>query len=196
MNAKKSFFTVGRLIILLAILFVLSQAFFLVGNIRAGSVWWQAALSSLILAIPLGLLYFSIGLLATAGWQKHTMAQVQPRLARLLYWTPRIAGILIALFVSLFALDVFEMEGSLLQKIGAFLIHAAPAIGLGLLMILAWRWEWVGFAAFTLGALFFLRFGVDPGMLLLFSGPMAAIAGLFLMDWLWRKELRAPRQAV
>jgi hypothetical protein len=43
-----------------------------------------------------------------------------------LYWTPRILTIVFILFLGLFALDSFEGEQSLLQKMGGFLIHLIP----------------------------------------------------------------------
>ena len=48
------------------------------------------------------------------------------RTKRLLFWTPRIIGMLFGLFLSLFALDVFGVGLSFWESIRAFLIHLAP----------------------------------------------------------------------
>jgi hypothetical protein len=177
---------------ILGVLFLLSLAWFVYANYRAGLNLGEAAGSAVLLAVPLALLYFSIGLLAAAGQQRRSQGQVGERLGRWIYLTPRIAGLLITLFVSLFALDVFGEGGSFWTMVGGFLIHAAPAITMGLLLALAWRRPAVGFFAFLLAALYFLRFAAAdpssaPGMLLLFSGPMAAIAMLFWVNWVWGK---------
>lgn len=69
------------------------------------------SLNSLIRAIPLVLLYFCIGLILEA-WQQHRAGGKSVGLARFLYLTPRISVILIALFISLFALNAFGTPGS------------------------------------------------------------------------------------
>lgn len=67
---------------------------------------------------------------------------------KLLLWSPRILGILVAFFLGVFALDVFAEEKSLAQALPAFCLHAAPALLLLLVVALSWRWEWVGAAVF------------------------------------------------
>jgi hypothetical protein len=176
-------------------MFLLSVAWFSYGNYRAGSEPWQIVVSALLLSIPLLLLYFSIGVLAFAARQRRVQGAIDRRLAKYIYWTPRIAGALIALFVALFALDVFEEGGNFWLMIGGFLIHALPAILLGVALAFAWRWSWIGAVVYLAGALYFLRFLLgnpfqELGLLLLFSGPMAVIAALFWVNWQWRKELR------
>jgi len=194
MNTRKVSFISGALVVVLALMFILSLASFAYDNYRVGSGPWELVVSSLLLSIPLLLLYFSIWVLVTAARQKRIQGKIDPRLAKFIYWTPRIAGILIVVFVGLFALDVFEMGGSFWAMLGGFLIHALPAILLGIGLAFAWRWPWIGAVLFIIGALFFLRTLLfNPleqlGMLLLFSGPMAVIAALFWVNWRWRKEL-------
>jgi hypothetical protein len=193
MNTHQSGGTPWWLTAVLVLLFVLSLAYLDYGNLKSGMEPTEVALTSFLLAIPLVLLYFSIGVVVTAALQRRSQGQISPRLAKLIFWTPRIAGIVIALFVSLFALDVFGMEGSIWEKIGGFIIHAMPSIIMGVFIALAWKRDWLGFAGFTLAAILFLRTLLgNPegwlGMLLLFSGPMAAIAALFWANWKWKNE--------
>ncbi len=61
-----------------------------------------------------------------------------------LYWAPRIICILAILFVSLFALDAFDSSFSIWQQIGGFLIHLVPSFILLGLLILAWKYEYIG----------------------------------------------------
>ena len=183
------------LVAVLAVLFALSLGWFLTTNARVGMSGWNLISSGLLIAVPLALLFGSIGVLVVAIRQHRDQGHVSGRLAKWIYWTPRIAGIVIAMFVAMFALDVFGLGGTVWQQIGAFLIHALPAILMGVVVVIAWRWEWVGAAAFLLAALFFMRVLLgNPegalGMLLLFSGPMLVIAVAFWLNWQWRKEIR------
>lgn len=185
----------------LILLFVLSLAFLSYGNYAAGSGAWEMIISTLLLSIPLGLLYFSIGLLAAAYLQKRSQGQISRRLAVFIYYAPRIAGVLITFFIGLFALDVFEEGQNFRVMLGGFIIHALPAIILAILLALAWRWEWIGAIAFIGAALYCLRFLMSDnwsmafGNLLIFSGPLAMIGILFWLNWKWRKELHPPDKA-
>lgn len=139
----------------------------------------------LILSIPLVLLYGSIYILLVV-WREHQSAgTVSPRLARVIHWAPRIAALLIAFFVGLFSLDVFDMGGTLLQKIGAFIMHSLPTIFMLIMVLFAWRKPVVGFVGFLLVGTVFLRFVVSGGLMhvLLFSGPLLLVAALFYADW-------------
>jgi hypothetical protein len=185
------------LVTVLIVLFVLSLSMFGYANFRAGSTPSDILLSSLLLAVPLALLYFSIDLIVEAWLQHRSQGRVSPRMAKFLYRTPRIAGILIAVFTGLFALDVFDMEGSLWQKIGGFLIHAAPTLVMLIFLIIAWRREWVGAVVFGLVAIYFMRFVLSGsiysfGNMLLFVLPMALVAVLFWLNWRWKAEIRTP----
>jgi hypothetical protein len=172
-------------------LFILSLGYFVYGSARSGVPLGYLILNSLLLAVPLALLYFCIGLIAEA-WQQLNRGEVSRRMARFVYLTPRIAGLLMALFTGLFSLDVFEMEGSLLEKIGAFLIHSAPSIVMLAALALAWRFPWVGALGFGLVAILILLISVIGrqmfafGNVLIFVLPMAVVAALFWLNWRWR----------
>lgn len=194
MNTSQSGGAPWWLTAILVLLFALSLGYLDYGNLQSGMKPGDVVLTSFLLAVPLVLLYFSIGVLVTAALQRNNRGEISPRLAKIIFWTPRIAGIVIAVFVSLFALDVFDMEGSIWEKIGGFIIHALPAIIMGIVVALAWKRDWLGFVVFLIAAIFFLRFLLGNsegwlGMILLFSGPMAAIAALFWANWKWKDEL-------
>jgi len=72
---------------------------------------------------------------------------------RILYWSPRIIGILTILFISMFAFDSFSPGNTLGQNLLALLIHLLPSIGLLILLLVAWKWELIGGIIFTLAGI-------------------------------------------
>jgi uncharacterized membrane protein YidH (DUF202 family) len=180
------------LLIVLVVLYVLTLAAFNYANWAAAPdlmEWWMPLVNSALLSIPLVLLYASIYVLVVA-WREHVArGQINPRLAKIIHWAPRVAAILIILFISLFSLDVFEMEASPLELLGGFLIHNIPAIAMLALLFLAWKRPAVGFLAFlfagALFAFFFVRDVESLPNLVVFVFPLLLIAGLFYADWKW-----------
>ncbi len=111
---------------------------------------------------------------------------------RVLFWAPRILGILFAVFISLFALDVFEEGYGFWGTILALLIHLIPTAILVAVLVISWRWEWVGGVLFpALGALYLIMAkGFPWSVYLIVSGPLFLMGILFLVNWLYRGELR------
>ena len=56
-------------------------------------------------------------------------------------WILRGLLLLVALFFMMFSFDVFSMDGTLLQKIGGFLVHNIFTIFVLLVLWLAWKRE-------------------------------------------------------
>jgi hypothetical protein len=171
-------------------LYLLSLAGFSYANwvLDPEPVWWMLLANTLILSLPLILFYGSLYVLIRAWIEHHISGEITPALAKTIHWTPRIAAIGIIFFVSLFSLDVFEMDASPLQLLGGFIIHNIPSIVMIVLLIFAWKRPMVGFFAFLLAGLFFLRFvifNLSLGHFLLFSGPLLLISTLFYADWRW-----------
>jgi hypothetical protein len=114
------------------------------------------------------------------------------RVEKILYWSPRGLGILIAAFVSLFALDVFAEGYSFWETIGALVMHLIPTFVILIVLGIAWRWEWLGgFLFVTLGVLYITLFW-EPSNLpayLLISGPLFLAGFLFLLDGYYRSAI-------
>lgn len=113
---------------------------------------------------------------------------------RLLYWLPRILSIVLACFISVFALDVFAEHLSFLQTILALTMHLIPTFIMIAAIVIAWRWEWVGAAVFgALGAIYIAQTlpRHHPDWILIIAGPALLVAALFLADWIKRTEVRA-----
>lgn len=117
---------------------------------------------------------------------------------RLLFWMPRILCIAFAVFVSLFALDVFGEGYDFFETILAFLIHLIPAGIILIALVISWRWEWIGSIAFTsLGVVYIVIFRdreFSWSVYLIMSGPLFLLSVLFLINWLCRKQLRTGSQ--
>lgn len=102
----------------------------------------------------------------------------EPASAALL-WSPRILGILVALFIGVFALDAVN-EGA-----AAFLIHLIPAVFLLLTVALAWRWPWMGGVIFVALAVYYaMSVSGHLNWVLAISGPLLVVGILFLWSWL------------
>jgi len=122
---------------------------------------------------------------------------------RALFWAPRVLSLAVIAFLSLFALDVFGGNLGFWQTALALIMHLIPVFVLIAALILAWRWEWIGAAIYRppgcctshgpcLHRAPFPRRQID-----LDSGycrPALAIAVLFLVNWLKRGELHAPKR--
>ena len=104
---------------------------------------------------------------------------------KLLFWAPRALCIVFAIFLSLFALDVFGEGLGFWKSLVALIIHLSPAGIVLAVLLAAWRWEWLGTAAFAgLGLLYAIKNSRHPDWILVISGPLFVIAALFLISWL------------
>ncbi len=100
------------------------------------------------------------------------------RSSGLVVWTPRVLGILVALFIGAFALDAVG------EGLGPFLIHLTPAVLLALIVVLAWRWAWIGALAFIgLAVLYAANTLNRPDWIAVISGPLLLVGLLFLWSW-------------
>ena len=113
---------------------------------------------------------------------------------RAFFWAPRILTILFALFMSLFALDVFDETNGVLQTLGAFVVHLTPTFLVVVLLVLAWRWELIGAVAFAGLAVTYvvMMWGRFPFVTYAtIAGPLLLISGLFFLSWRQRPSLSA-----
>ena len=111
------------------------------------------------------------------------MAAVIPRF---IFWAPRILCVLFAIFLSMFALDVFGESNGFWNTALALLMHLVPTALVALLLALAWRHEMVGAIAFAaLGVLYIVfawgRFHWSAYVGI--SGPLFIVGGLFFANW-------------
>jgi hypothetical protein len=114
-------------------------------------------------------------------------------LKKTLFWTPRIAGILFVLFISLFALDIFDMQLGFWGTIVGLFMHLIPSILLAIAIAIAWKWEWVGAVLFVGWAVWYVTSmrGFDWSVYAIIAGIPAVVGLFFLAGWMWRKQIRA-----
>ena len=106
--------------------------------------------------------------------------------AAILMWAPRLAGIGVALFLAVFALDAFDGR-PLLDVIPGFAIHLAPSFLVLAVVAVAWRFPMVGAAAclalaVTYGVMVHWRFAWT----LLIGGPLIVVAVLLALSARYR----------
>lgn len=113
----------------------------------------------------------------------------------LVFWTPRVFLIAVAAFLTVFALDVFDMPLPPLQKLAAFIIHLIPTAIVVAGLIVVWAHEWVGAAFFPLVAAVHLATrGVHQPPLTagLIELPLVLLGALFWVNWRHRAQRREP----
>jgi len=113
-------------------------------------------------------------------------------LKKTMFWSPRIAAILFALFISLFALDVFQEDVKIGEAIVGLFIHLIPTFVMAIAIVLAWRWEWVGTLVFAGWAILYITTarGFPWSVYAVIAGIPFVIGILFLLDWFYHKEIR------
>jgi hypothetical protein len=113
---------------------------------------------------------------------------------QLLYWAPRVLCIVTAMFISLFALDVFNEGQGFWGTAVALLMLLIPTFLILVLLLVSWRREWIGGIIFILlGVLYVVWAWNKPfasSAIPLISGPLVLTGALFLLNWYYRVELR------
>ena len=109
---------------------------------------------------------------------------------RLIYWMPRILGIIIVLFTGMFAFDT-KFDGSVFNFVADIYTHLLfPAVLLATL-IAAWRWEMIGIITYTLlGIVYIFMAHNHLDWVLVIAGPLFLCAGLFALSMYNRRNLR------
>ena len=114
------------------------------------------------------------------------------RASGLLYWTPRVLCILFIVFVSMFALDVFNEHLPFWRMIAALARHLVPTALMTVLLLVSWRREWVVAAGFVVLALLYVsRMGGLSHAYAIIVVPALLIAALFLLNWIYRVDLKS-----
>jgi hypothetical protein len=107
----------------------------------------------------------------------------------ILFWTPRVLCLLFAVFLSLFALDVFGEHYGFWRTILALFMHLVPTAIVLVILAISWRWELVGALSFAaLGAYYvFTTWGrMHWSAHLAIAGPLFLVGAMFAIDWVYQ----------
>jgi hypothetical protein len=105
---------------------------------------------------------------------------------RFFFWVPRVLGILLAIFISLFALDIFDMGYTFRETVLALVMHLISTTLIIIALAIAWHWEMAGGILFiALGLIYIIStWGKFPWpTYLVVAGPAVLTGALFLFDW-------------
>jgi hypothetical protein len=132
-----------------------------------------------------------VGLCDYPSGKKELVSMNRP-VKRLIFWSPRVLCIAFAIFLSLFALDVFNEGYGVAKTILALAIHLIPSAIIVVVLAISWRWEWVGGVLFiAMGVLYLVQAWRHPDWVVTISGPLFLVGALFLLSWSKRAEIRA-----
>ena len=118
---------------------------------------------------------------------------------KIFYWLPRVTCIFAIIFISMFATDAFSSELTIWQQIRGFLIHLIPSFILLAILILAWKWEYIGGILFTIVGLglspfiFMRNYNMNHSVVLSFeviliiTFPFVVIGILFIISHFMKK---------
>jgi hypothetical protein len=109
---------------------------------------------------------------------------------KILQWVTRGTGILLFLFVSMFALDAFEDGKPISQQVFAFIIHMLPALAL-LAVVIAGFWYEIFTAAvlLILAGLYAMTSLQHPDWILGISGPLLMVSILNFSCYLLKRKI-------
>ncbi len=103
---------------------------------------------------------------------------------RLLRWLPRMLGILVCLFLSMFSLDAFSDGKSIVDGIADFAVHIAPVSILFAVVALSWRRPLIGGIVFTgVAACYAYVARAHPSWVFLIGGPLLSVGLLWVWSW-------------
>jgi hypothetical protein len=105
-------------------------------------------------------------------------------------WAPRVVGIGLAVFLALFAADIFMEDRGILGTLVAIMMHLVPSIVVLALVFVGWKHEGlaaVGFVA--LAILYAATMRERLAWIALVSTPLAIVSALFFYSW-WVRTRR------
>jgi len=122
-----------------------------------------------------------------------------------LYWIPRILSIIFILFLSLFALDIFDLHLGFWGTILGLFMHLIPSFILVILLLVSWRYEWVGGITFILAGTLYIVWMLMTALTnpfewyllswsLIIAGPAFFIGILWFLNWKNRKNFKKKKR--
>lgn len=121
---------------------------------------------------------------------------MERKVGKFIYWTPRVLSILLIIFLALFSLDVFSPGSTTKEIIIGLFMHNIPSLILLIVLIISWKYEIVGGIAFILAGILYIVFAFNSTISwylvlswsLIIAGPAFFIGILFIINWFKRKS--------
>jgi hypothetical protein len=109
--------------------------------------------------------------------------------------TARLLSFAFAIFISIFAMDVFSEGLTIGKTILALLLHLVPTFFILLVTILSWKRELIGCAVFfVLGVLYIflaMHRGFHWSAFAAIAGPLFLLGTLYFISWNQRRQMQA-----
>ena len=117
-----------------------------------------------------------------------------------IFWAPRILSILAISFISIFALDAFQPDMTLLEQLRDFLMHLVPSFVLLAILLVAWKWELIGGIIFVAIGLVLTPFiyihnynmngsvWMSLAIIMMITFPFILMGVLFILDYKINKK--------
>lgn len=118
--------------------------------------------------------------------EKHpiTSRTIMTTTTKVFHWIPRIIGILMTLFIGMFALDAFDPRLSVMQQIMDFLVHLIPGYIALATVLIGWKWDLAGCLIYLVLALIYTFWAFHhPLWILCISVPLLVLSVLFFISW-------------
>lgn len=110
---------------------------------------------------------------------------------KILYWLPRVLAIAAILFMMVFSLDCFENQG-FKDVLTCFIMHNIPAFIIIIVLVIAWKWEFIGgilfLAVFLGGSIYFRGFSTNPAVFVVMT-PFLVTGVLFIWHYVAQKPI-------
>ena len=132
---------------------------------------------------------------------------MKKKINKFVYWAPRILSILFLLFLTMFSLDIFDMNLGFWGTIVGLLMHNIPTFILLIVLIISWKHEIVGGVVFILAGMLYIASllmtilkNPPPQWYMLswsltIAGPAFLIGILFIVGWFKKKEEMKPNSS-
>ncbi|MEI6817044.1 MAG: hypothetical protein WCL14_10575 [Bacteroidota bacterium] len=106
-------------------------------------------------------------------------------------WIARVLTIVFAAFITMFAADAFSENNGFWQTVLALIMHLTPTFLVVVLLLLAWRYEWIGGIAFCALAVVYSIVAINRLhwiAIAIIGGTMLLMGVLYLVGWFQKKQ--------
>ncbi len=140
---------------------------------HAMSPWWILA----CLGVPLGAAL-------AAMWKKgNSTIATRPERGHL-FWAPRVLVMVFVVLIAIPSINVFQEHLGFWQTILGLAVHLRSALGVIVVLVIAWRWERIGAILIAAAGACFVYAGRAPLPFKVFLCLLCfVVAGLFLLSW-------------